>query len=57
MKIEKYIYFKEGEKAKLSEIMNNNDDLSANLLIQEAFKLDIMQAQEVVEIYNKRIRK
>lgn len=57
MKIEKYIYFEEGEKAKLSEIMNNNDDFLANLLIQEAFGLDIMQAQEVVEIYNKRIRK
>lgn len=57
MKIEKYIYFEEGEKAKLSEIMNNNDDFSANLLIQEAFGLDIMQAQEAVEIYNKRIRK
>lgn len=57
MKIEKYIYFEEGEKAKLSEIMSNNDDFSANLLIQEAFGLDIMQAQEVVEIYNKRIRK
>lgn len=57
MKIEKYIYFEEGEKAKLSEIMNNNDDFSANLLIQEAFGLDVIQAQEVVEIYNKRIRK
>lgn len=57
MKIEKYIYFEEGEKAKLSEIMNNNDDFSANLLIQEAFGFDVMQAQEVVEIYNKRIRK
>lgn len=57
MKIEKYIYFEEGEKAKLSEIMNNNDDFSANLLIQETFGLDVMQAQEVVEIYNKRIRK
>ena len=57
MKIEKYIYFEEGEKAKLSEIMNNNDDFSANLLIQETFKLDVIQAQDVVEIYNKRIRK
>lgn len=57
MTLETWIYFEEGEKEKLTQIMENNNEFAANLEIQKEFGLSLSEAAEVVKTYNKRIRK
>lgn len=57
MTLETWIYFEPGEKEKLTQIMENNNEFAANLEIQKEFRLSLSEAAEVVKTYNKRIRK
>lgn len=57
MTLETWIYFEPGEKEKLTQIMENNNEFAANLEIQKEFNLSLSEAAEVVKTYNKRIRK
>ena len=57
MTLETWIYFEPGEKEKLTQIMDNNNEFAANLEIQKEFGLSLSEAAEVVKTYNKRIRK
>ena len=57
MTLETLIYFEPGEKEKLTQIMENNNEFAANLEIQKEFRLSLSEAAEVVKTYNKRIRK
>lgn len=57
MTLETWIYFEPGEKEKLTQIMENNNEFAANLEIQKEFGLSLSEAAEVVKTYNKRIRK
>lgn len=59
MRIEAWVHFDEpNEKKDLIEIMENNPNkLLANMAIQERFDLSLTEADTVIEMYNKRIKK
>ena len=59
MRIEAWVHFDEpDEKKDLIEIMKNNPNkLLANMAIQERFGLSLTEADTVIEMYNKRIKK
>ena len=59
MRIEAWVHFDEPNEMKdLIEIMENNPNkLLANMAIQERFGLSLTEADTVIEMYNKRIKK
>lgn len=60
MKVEAWIHFEEpNEKADLIKIMEENvgNNVLANMAIQERFGLDMTDANSVIEMYYKRIKK
>ncbi|QOR58029.1 transcriptional regulator/repressor [uncultured phage cr50_1] len=58
MKLEHWIYFEKGEKAKLQEIMNTYSEEFQQLeAIQKEFEVDMLTASRVINIYNNKIRK
>lgn len=58
MKLEYWIYFEPGEKEKLIDIMQReNNILSANIAIQEEFNVSMTDAAKIIDTYNKRIKK
>lgn len=59
MKLSYWIYFDSpGEKKQLAEIINSNtDEITINLKLQEAFNIDVLTAQRVIETYKKHIKK
>ena len=53
MKLEHWIYFEKGEKAKLQEIMNTYSEEFQQLeAIQKEFEVDMLTASRVINIYN-----
>lgn len=58
MKLEYWIYFEPGEKEKLIDIMQReNNILTANIAIQEEFNVSMTDAAKIIDTYNKRIKK
>ena len=58
MKLEYWIYFEPGEKEKLIDIMQReNNILTANIAIQEEFNVSMTEAAKNNDTYNKRIKK
>lgn len=60
MKVEAWIRFENpGEKEKLKEIMTRNESNSilANMEIQEAFGISMLDANTVIDMYKTRIKK
>lgn len=58
MKLEYWIYFDPGEKEKLIDIMQReNNILTANIAIQEEFNVSMTDAAKIIDTYNKRIKK
>lgn len=59
MKIEAWVHFDEpGEKEELIKIMNESqNEIEANMKLQERFNLNLMDANTVIETYKKRIKK
>lgn len=58
MKLEHWIYFEKGEKAKLQEIMSSYTEEFHQLeLIQKEFNVDVLTASRVIDVYNKKIKK
>ena len=58
MKLEYWIYFEPGEKEKLIDIMQReNNILTANIAIQEEFNVSMTDAAKIIDTYNKRKKK
>lgn len=58
MKLEYWIYFEPGEKERLIDIMQReNNILTANIAIQEEFNVSMTDAAKIIDTYNKRIKK
>lgn len=58
MKLEYWIYFEPGEKEKLIDIIQReNNILTANIAIQEEFNVSMTDAAKIIDTYNKRIKK
>lgn len=59
MRLSYWIYYENpGEKEKLKQIMNESfNDFKKNEMIQEAFNVDMLTANRIIETYNKFIKK
>lgn len=58
MELSYWIYFKQGEKDKLKQIIDENPNpLMANIAIQEEFGVSLTEAEKIIEVYNNKINK